>query len=462
MGRAIADGGTHEVAGTDEIERGSGIEIEPPARDAGRALEVDRLGFEAVTHQVPGPPAEIGVDGDVRHARIGPLIERQRAVDRLVLVGHGRDVPVQVAIGKHRTAGKEGSARALRSVREVLEILGVADVLAIQRQPQTVGQVGHVEELHVAAARMVYGIVRQIVPGELAVLVLREVTEVAADVRPAAAVLRRLESEIGVRGDVPVVGNRDLRAAGGAVAEHREEKAALADIAERKRHPGQVQDGHTLEVDARVAARAHLLLGVERDPSGAQHPGLVVHGTGREGDMLEAHQALRAELHFPGGAARRALHQAEGRRLDLRAGGRGVAAARAGDMRDRVGVVDAALGAHRVVVPVVLEMVRLDRAISLAHDHVPGQGYHAVDADHAVAGQADRASGRDRFLAGRRPAAAGPGAAAAGGVAGRRARLGSRRLVGAQEWGETAEQQQGGEEWAPTRHEGRHYNGPNA
>ena len=76
----------------------------------------------------------------------------------------------------------------------------------------------------------------------------------------------------------------------------------------------------------------------------------------------------------------------------------GVAATRAGDMRDRVGVVDAALCAHRVVVAVVLEMVRLDRAISLTHDHVPGQDYHAVDADHAVARQADGPPAAIRFL----------------------------------------------------------------
>ncbi len=240
-------------------------------------------------------------------------------------------------------------------------------------------------------------------------LVLREVTEVAADVWSAAAVLGRLESEIGVRCDVPVVGNRDLRAAGGALAEHREEKPALADVAERKRHPGQVQDGYALEVDARIATGAHLLLRVERDLRGAQHPGLIVHRAGREGDVLQAHQSLRAELHFAGGAARRALHQGEGRRLDLRAVGRGVGAARAGDMRHRVGVVDAALGAHRVVVPVVLQMVRLDRAVSLAHDHVSGQRDHAVGADHAVARQADGAAGRDRLLAGRRPPALGAG-----------------------------------------------------
>src|SRR6185312_10482918 len=139
---------------------------------------------------------------------------------------------------------------------------------------------------------------------------------------------------------------------------------------------------------------------------------------------------------------------------------RGVAAAGAGDVRHRVGVVDAALGLERVVVPVVLKLVCLDPALALAHDHVSAQRQHAVRAaDHAVALDADLAATRKRLRADGGPVAAGAGDSWCGRSRhGRRAR-GGRWLIGSHERAEAAERQQGGPEWVPTRHVGRHYNG---
>src|SRR6185312_17094230 len=196
--RPVGDRGANEVSRPLDVERGRWAKVETPTVDSRRAAEVDHLRVEAVAHQVAGSPTVIGVDREVRHARIGPVLEQQRAVDRLILLRHARDVPMEVAIRKHGAPVEEGRARTLRAGREVLEILGVTDVLAIERQTEVARQLRDIHQLDAAAARAIYAIVGQVVPGELAMLSLREITEITTDVRPAAGVLRRLEGEVDV------------------------------------------------------------------------------------------------------------------------------------------------------------------------------------------------------------------------------------------------------------------------
>src|SRR5207237_6964667 len=88
-GRAPGERGAHEVSGTGEIEGDGGPQVRPPAGDSDRpggALEVDDLGVETVAHESGRSQPVVGARRDARHARIGPLADRQRVVDGVKLL----------------------------------------------------------------------------------------------------------------------------------------------------------------------------------------------------------------------------------------------------------------------------------------------------------------------------------------------------------------------------------------
>src|SRR5205807_4006350 len=240
------------------------------------------------------------------------------------------------------------------------------------------------------------------------------------------------------------------QAAARCIADAGEQKAALALGAERKRHPRQIDQRHAFEIDARGAPGAQLGTRVERDAVGAQAPGLVARRTGREADALQADDTVRRQAHDVGGAARGALAQLELRGLEIRSLGCRIAAALPRDVHDGIAVVDAALGADGAVLRVVLDGIRADRAVALAHVDVALQAHIAVDSDAGlVAGDADFAAlVRD---CGRRRGAR------------RRGRSwelrGTGWICGARRGHDATERQDGDPKWARTRHEGRHYNG---
>ena len=128
-------------------------------------------------------------------------------------------------------------------------------------------------------------------------------------------------------------------------------------------------------------------------------------------------------------------------------------------MDERVGVVDAALSAHRVVVPVVLEwfalIVRFPwRTITCPVRVITPLAPTILSPVRLTGPPAGSISGR--------PQAGGAwsrSGAFAGGVAGVGLDWGVGGSSARSEWGEAAEQQQGGPEWFPTTAWGRHYNG---
>ncbi len=63
---------------------------------------------------------------------------------------------------------------------------------------------------------------RQVVPAQLGVLARSEYARLASDIRAALAVEDRVESEIRVGRNVPVVRDRELRAAARGFADARE------------------------------------------------------------------------------------------------------------------------------------------------------------------------------------------------------------------------------------------------
>src|SRR5690606_20842 len=98
-----------------------------------------------------------------------------------------------------------------------------------------------------------------------------------------------------------------------------EEESALALRAERKRQPGQIHDGHALEVDTCAAPAAQVRTRIESDRVGAQLPGLVVDGAGGETHVLETDDASGRELHAFRRASRTALAQRKPGGLEGRA-----------------------------------------------------------------------------------------------------------------------------------------------
>ncbi len=143
-----------------------------------------------------------------------------------------------VAIGGFREAFGEGHAGALGSVREVLEVGAVTDVRGVDAKAPVARKLGDVLEVQARAVDVLDLIVGQIVEAQRAALPLREVTEFAGEVDAALGVVDRFGHEIGVRADVPVVGQLDLRAIARRPADAREKETALALRADREAYPG--------------------------------------------------------------------------------------------------------------------------------------------------------------------------------------------------------------------------------
>src|SRR5207302_1341397 len=212
-GRAPGERGAHEVSGTGEIEGDGGPQVRPPAGDSDRpggALEVDDLGVETVAHESGRSQPVVGAHRDARHARIGPLADRQRVVDGLKLLRFAVEPPVRAAVGERGAPLDERGAGALRAQREILEVEGVAHVLRVRREAQVVRELGDLGEPYAVAAAVEGAVVGKIVPVDLAALAVREEAQIAAEVRAGAAVLDGLEGEVRIRRDVPVVRDREL------------------------------------------------------------------------------------------------------------------------------------------------------------------------------------------------------------------------------------------------------------
>ena len=347
------------------------------------------------------------------------------------------------AVGEGAAALEEGRAGAFGTVGEILEILPVAHVRRADVQAPVPGEVGELGELHAAAARAVLPVVGQVVPVELAALVLGHLAEVAAEVDARLAVEDRLEGEVGVRCDVPVVGDRQLHAIGGGVADARKQEAALALVGERKAQPRQVHERHSHEVDARVAAAADLVLGVERNIAGLDVPTIIVQRAGSEHHALEVDLPGGRERQLLGGTARRALAQGELRVAKLRSGGGGVTAGATRDAHQRVLELDASVAAHRAAPGVVLDVVGADSPIALGRLDVALEGGVAIDTEcrligcdvdraetrGAAAGRSGAVSGRPGRVSGRSGGRAGRRGSCGGWRRGRRARRRADRRV---------------------------------
>jgi hypothetical protein len=194
---------------------------------------------------------------------------------------------------------------------EVFEIVVVAHGLGIHGEAEVPRQFGNVVELQTIPGVRCEVVFGQIVHIERAVLALRQIARLTREIDAAPAVVHRFEREVERGSDVPVVGNRKLHAAAGGVAEAREEKAALALVAQREGQPGQIEQGHALEIHARRTPGADALLGVERDAPGTNLPCFVIFRAGREFHVIELDDAGWRHMHGARLAARRALAQLE-------------------------------------------------------------------------------------------------------------------------------------------------------
>ncbi len=381
LGAAPGDGRFDEISRPVEVERRGRHQVRPPAGDSGRALEVHDLGLEPVSHQLIRAEAVVGAGRNPRRSCVRAIGGCERVIDRLVLLRLRVDAPVLVAIRKRRATLDEGGAGALGALGEVLEVLAVAQVRGVDRELEVAGQLGRVLEPDTAAGVAVDAIVRQVVPAQLAVLVLRHPTQIAADIHAPARVDVRLEGEVGVGRYVPVERDGELGAAARALPQARKQKAALALVAQRKGHPGEVHDRHVAQVDARVVTGTHACAGVERDVGCAQLPGLIGCRARSEPHTLEVDDALGCELHRVGRTACRALSQLELGILELGSTLGRVVAAAAGDVNQRVDVIDVTLGLDGAGLAVVVELVRLDRAITLSDDDVTLEDRVAVEVE---------------------------------------------------------------------------------
>src|SRR4029077_7521021 len=183
----------------------------------------------------------------------------------------------------------------------------------------------------------------------------------------------------------------------------------------------------------------------ELDAVGLDLPGVVIRRTGGERDSLETHQARGRDRHVRRRAARAALMQVEMRGPEFGPAGRGVTAAVACDVQQRVVVVNMAVGLDRLILGVVLHLVGANFALALAHLHVAAQLRRAVHAERCrIARHVDVAAGAGCM---RRRAR------------GRDARRCAGWFLGPGDSVKTAEQGDDHPQWAQAQHEGRHYNG---
>src|SRR4029079_6316216 len=114
-----------------------------------------------------------------------------------------------------------------------------------------------------------------------------EITHLAGEVDTALGVVDGLGREIQVRPDVPVVRQLEHGAVARGGADIREQEAALALRADRKRHPRQVEDGYALELHPGAVPRAGARTRVDFDLVRVELPVHLVGRAGGEGDALE-------------------------------------------------------------------------------------------------------------------------------------------------------------------------------
>ncbi len=187
-------------------------------------------------------------------------------------------------------------------------------------------------------------------------------------------ILDGLESQVGVRSDVPVVRNRDRSAAAGVVTDRGVQEAALAFVAQRKRQPRQIEDWHSLEFNRCGARFSDSCTRVEGDALRFDLPRLFCLGASRETHAFQIEYALRTQLHGVRCATRGSLLKLKGGRAEVGAESRRVVAAVAGELYEGVLVFERAVGLDRVVFGVVSNLVAVDLPIALLHGDVPLQG----------------------------------------------------------------------------------------
>jgi hypothetical protein len=179
-------------------------------------------------------------------------------------------------------------------LREVFEVAGVADALGVEAQPPVTGQrgrVGHAQPVAVAVGHCVVG---QEIGVEHAAAARRQVAVFGARRQAAPRIERGLECQVAVRRQVEVVGHRQLQATAARIAQLREQETALARRPGRKRDVGQVEDGNALELHARIARHAHLLVAIDAHLAGADVPVRRVGRAGGVEHLLRPRPACRS------------------------------------------------------------------------------------------------------------------------------------------------------------------------
>ncbi len=246
-------------------------------------------------------------------------------------------------------------------------------------------------------------VIGQVMPQELAVLVVGHVARVTAELDAAPGVIGRREQQVLVRCDVPVPRGGQLEAAAAAGADAREQEAGLALIIERERQPRQVEDGQVLERHGGIAGDAYVLAVVEGERAGADLPGFLGGRAGAECHILKAQDATGGEIHDLREAVRLPLQQLELRIPEAGAAAGRIAGVIARDMDQRILVIHLALHLHAIVGGLVFGVLGFHDAIALAHGDVAGQGAVAIHSvDDRVAEQIDGAARGETRLVDRR------------------------------------------------------------
>jgi len=235
---------------------------------------------------------ELGVIGQGRHveaAHVGAVVApdelRQPVVGRRDGRGHvlqglplehahaGREIafgPAEVAVVGQQTLGQRGG-----SPGEITPVVVIAHPVECNVQAQAAhGGVDRpvVQGRIAPAVAVAQSVLGQVLPQQLAAVILFKVTELTAQVHAAARQQRGGKCGIAVGRDVPVIRQRDLRAAHSVQPDDGWQQARLAAVRQRKAHGRQWQDRHILEAQHRAFGHTHLLVVVDLDRIGVQNP----------------------------------------------------------------------------------------------------------------------------------------------------------------------------------------------
>ena len=177
-------------------------------------------------------PVALGFDA--RHARVGPIGSQQAGIDRLKLLDLAAQPPVLIAISDFGEPFDERHAGAFGPLSEVLVPRLIANILRVDVQAPAIGQLRQIIEMHAAAVRIALAaeageaIMRQKIHGKAAVLGSAQKTELRADIQAATGENRRVDGEVVLRSDVPVVRGAEQKSSARAMTEVRKQEAALA------------------------------------------------------------------------------------------------------------------------------------------------------------------------------------------------------------------------------------------